>query len=241
MTAWLAQTGVTQFSADDVLSPYIYVFYVAFLISFIFTPIMRIVASYYGIIDQPDGVRKMHSTPVAYLGGVAVFLGWIAGLAISQFIQLHRQEPGWEYVIVRFSIVAGAIFIVLLGLWDDIHGLRPWVKIVGQILAAALLLRENIGTHITSPLLSPVAARLTNAVVNGADLEGRVEDALPDRAQVLAPAIVEGARQAAGAVSLRIVQSDQFETLWDAANRRAQAAAGVTTAHAPLETGARRC
>jgi hypothetical protein len=37
----------------------------------------------------------------------------------------------------------------------------------------------------------------------------------------LAPAIVEGARQAVSAVSLRIVQSDQFETLWDEANRRA--------------------
>jgi UDP-N-acetylmuramyl pentapeptide phosphotransferase/UDP-N-acetylglucosamine-1-phosphate transferase len=54
---------------------------------------MRTVASYYGIIDEPDNVRKMHSTPVAYLGGVAVFLGWIAGLALSQFLHLHRSEP----------------------------------------------------------------------------------------------------------------------------------------------------
>jgi UDP-GlcNAc:undecaprenyl-phosphate GlcNAc-1-phosphate transferase len=61
---------------DSVLSPHVYVFYVAFLVSFFFTPIMRSVAIYYGIIDQPDQIRKMHSAPVAYLGGVAVFLGW---------------------------------------------------------------------------------------------------------------------------------------------------------------------
>ena len=39
-------------TADDVLSPYIYVFYAAFVVSFIFTPIMRQVATYYGI-DRP--------------------------------------------------------------------------------------------------------------------------------------------------------------------------------------------
>src|SRR5438477_169158 len=65
---------ITSFTADEVLSPYMYVFYAAFVVAFMFTPIMRAVALYYGIVDQPDKVRKMHSTPVAYLGGVAVFL-----------------------------------------------------------------------------------------------------------------------------------------------------------------------
>ena len=65
------------------------------------------VAMYYGIIDRPDNVRKMHTVPVAYLGGVAVFLGWLAGLAISQFLTLHRIEVGWptDYPVVKFSIV----------------------------------------------------------------------------------------------------------------------------------------
>ena len=70
----LAQIPTQVFSADEVVSPYIYVFYAAFLLAFIFTPIMQTVASYYGIIDEPDNHRKMHSSPVAYLGGVAVFL-----------------------------------------------------------------------------------------------------------------------------------------------------------------------
>ena len=74
------------------MSPYIYVFYVAFIVSFMFTPIMRSVAMYYGIIDQPDNLRKIHSKPVAYLGGVAVFLGWLAGLAFTQFLQTHGGE-----------------------------------------------------------------------------------------------------------------------------------------------------
>ena len=78
MTSALAQLQSRVFSADEVLSPYIYVFYAAFIVSFLFTPIMRAVAIYYGIVDQPDRVRKMHLTPVAYLGGVAIFLGVLA-------------------------------------------------------------------------------------------------------------------------------------------------------------------
>ena len=157
----LAQIPTSAVSADDVLSPYIYVFYAAFIVSFIFTPVMRTVATYYNIIDEPDSVRKMHSTPVAYLGGVAVFLGWIAGLALSQFLSLHRSEPGLlPYVHVRFSIVVGACVIVLLGLWDDIRRINPWVKIGGQVFAAVCLLIEGVGSRCAAPLLQPVGQRL---------------------------------------------------------------------------------
>src|SRR5688572_5090544 len=157
----LAQIPTSAVSADDVLSPYIYVFYAAFIVSFIFTPVMRTVATYYNIIDEPDTVRKMHSTPVAYLGGVAVFLGWIAGLAMSQFLGLHRSDPGLlPHVHVRFSIVVGASVIVILGLWDDIRRINPWVKIGGQVFAAICLLIEGVGVKCLKPLLVPIGARV---------------------------------------------------------------------------------
>src|SRR5438477_12149093 len=107
--AILAQTLGRLFSPDEILAPYIYVFYMAFAVSFVFTPLMRVVALNFGIIDAPDRARKMHSVPVAYLGGVAVFLGWLAGLAISQFLRLHSSEPGEPVgLVVKFSIVVGA-------------------------------------------------------------------------------------------------------------------------------------
>src|SRR3954463_60291 len=158
----LAQIPTTVFSVDEVLSPYIYVFYAAFIVAFLFTPIMQSVASYYGIIDEPDNHRKMHSSPVAYLGGVAVFLGWISGLATSQFLNLHRTEPGLlPHLKVPFSIVVGASVIVVLGLWDDIRRINPWVKIGGQGVRALFLLFERVGIHCTYPMLVPVATRLT--------------------------------------------------------------------------------
>jgi UDP-GlcNAc:undecaprenyl-phosphate/decaprenyl-phosphate GlcNAc-1-phosphate transferase len=143
---------------DDVLSPHIYVFYGAFLVSFIFTPIMRSVAMYYGIVDSPDHVRKFHKAPVAYLGGVAVFLGWVAGLAVSQ-LHLVAPEIG-THLRVKLSIVAGGGAIVVLGLWDDLKHIRPRLKIVGQIAAALLLLTQHVGAYCLGPVFSPLELRL---------------------------------------------------------------------------------
>jgi len=158
----LPLTEVTgSFALDEVFSPYVYVFYAAYLVAFIFTPLMKTVATHYGVIDQPDKSRKLHKGPVAYLGGVAVFLGWMAGLATSHFANLHGTLGGMtRHLIIPASIVPGAIVIVLLGLWDDIIKINPWLKISGQVLAAVALLISGIGTHSMDPLLSPVSTRL---------------------------------------------------------------------------------
>ncbi len=151
----VARSVADAFTADEVLSPYIFVFYASFLVAFIFTPVMRLVASFYGIIDQPDRVRKVHAAPVAYLGGVAVFLGWISGLATSQFLHLHRLTAGWpiSYPVVNFGIVIASLVIIVLGLWDDIYGIRPVVKVSGQVIAATFLLLYDVGSQCTRPFL----------------------------------------------------------------------------------------
>jgi UDP-GlcNAc:undecaprenyl-phosphate GlcNAc-1-phosphate transferase len=154
------------FTVDQVISNYVFVFYAAFGVTFIFTPVMRATALYYHIIDQPDRVRKMHDTPVAYLGGVAVFLGWLAGLTIGQYCKLHNVEPGWPtaHPMVRFSIVIGAVLIVVLGLWDDILGIKPWVKIGGQVFAALCLLSDGIGLTLTASILTPLSSYVTSTL-----------------------------------------------------------------------------
>jgi UDP-GlcNAc:undecaprenyl-phosphate GlcNAc-1-phosphate transferase len=156
---FLAQLPTRVYSVNEVVPPYIYVFYAAFAVSFLLTPLMRIVALYYGIIDRPDNVRKMHTVPIAYLGGVAVFVGWLAGLAISQFLVLHRMEDGWPttYPIIKFSIVIGGLIIVVLGLWDDTQGVRPRVKIAAQVAAALFLLWDGAGLEAAKPLLNVIA------------------------------------------------------------------------------------
>ena len=158
----LAQIPTRIFTVDEVVPPYIYVFYTSFIVALLLTPLMRVVALYYGIIDRPDNVRKMHTVPIAYLGGVAVFVGWLAGLAASQFLVLHRMEDGWPttYPIVKFSIVSGGLIIVMLGLWDDTVGVKPRVKIAGQVAAAMFLLWDGVGIEAAKPLLNVIMTRV---------------------------------------------------------------------------------
>lgn len=173
----LGQIPSRLFTVDQVLANYIYVFYVAFLVSLVLTPAMRLVALHYGIIDRPDLVRKLHRAPVAYLGGVAIFFGWLCGLFISQFLELHRVEPGWPVdayhmatPVIPYSIVIGALMIVLLGLWDDARGLKPWMKITGQVAAAVVLLANGIGINSARGLLKPFLSRVMH-LVNGQVIE----------------------------------------------------------------------
>jgi UDP-GlcNAc:undecaprenyl-phosphate GlcNAc-1-phosphate transferase len=154
-----ATTTAPALTWDTVLSPHIYVFYVAFTLSFLFTPLMRSVANYYGIIDQPDQVRKLHSSPVAYLGGVAVFIGWVAGLAMSQ-VHLPADEIGSPHLQVKFNIVLGGLLILLLGLWDDVKRIPPRHKILGQVIVAIILLKGGVGSKCLDPLLNPINSRM---------------------------------------------------------------------------------
>jgi UDP-GlcNAc:undecaprenyl-phosphate/decaprenyl-phosphate GlcNAc-1-phosphate transferase len=149
---------------DDVLKPYVWVFYAAFVVAFLFTPIMRQIAIYYDIVDRPDGKRKMHARPVAYLGGIAVFAGFFAALAISQFVHWH-QIPGvvmTDRIYIPMPIWIGAIIVVLLGLYDDVVHISPYWKILGQVVAAGALLSAGIGTQITKMFVLAVTIRTDN-------------------------------------------------------------------------------
>src|SRR5687768_3601736 len=140
-------------SLDAVLSPYVIVFCVAFIVAYLFTPIMRTIAVAYGIVDLPDPQRKIHSKPVAYLGGVAVFLGFIAGLAACQRFS-ENHYPGIDGLVkIPLAIIGASCLIVVLGLLDDLLHVKPRVKIIGEIAAAAILLAFGIGTNLADQVV----------------------------------------------------------------------------------------
>jgi UDP-GlcNAc:undecaprenyl-phosphate GlcNAc-1-phosphate transferase len=126
---------------------------VAFAISVLATPLMRRLAVANGIVDWPDLKRKSHVKPVAYLGGVALFLGWLGGVALSFFLANPFASRSGAFAQIEFpiTILVGAAVITLTGLADDVFGMSPRVKIGGQLLtAAALTWKSNIGTRLVS-------------------------------------------------------------------------------------------
>ncbi|QNN21826.1 undecaprenyl/decaprenyl-phosphate alpha-N-acetylglucosaminyl 1-phosphate transferase [Planctomycetales bacterium ZRK34] len=150
--------NLLYFSLDQVLSPYVYVFTGAWLMAFVMTPIMRRLALRNGIVDWPDLARKHHREPVAYLGGVAVFLGWAAGVMISFNTVPHSSTPELTLGAVHFpiSIIFGALLIAIVGLFDDVYGVSPRVKVGGQLIAAAMLAGQTVGTNLASGLFTSI-------------------------------------------------------------------------------------
>ncbi|MEM6333514.1 MAG: MraY family glycosyltransferase [Planctomycetota bacterium] len=135
-----------QLDASAILAPYMGIFFVAFLVSLVATPVMRRLALSNGIVDVPDLLRKNHREPIAYLGGVAIFVGWLVAVLASHFIDPHTVPVAGPIAVdFPISIVIGAAAIVITGMLDDIYGISPRVKIGGQLFAAAGLALNDIG------------------------------------------------------------------------------------------------
>ncbi len=127
-------------SSVSIIEPYVPVFVVSFVVTLCLTPLMRFLAIRYGVVDEPDGYRKIHVRPVAYLGGVATFLGWLAGILVSTAIRPVTPDPSMVTAAqVPPGIIFGAGTVMLFGLFDDVYGLAPRLKLMGQFIGAGLL------------------------------------------------------------------------------------------------------
>jgi len=126
------------------------------------TPVVRRVALRLGIIDRPNA-RKIHVDPVPLLGGVAIYGAFIA--AVLLFGNRFRLN---ELV----SILVGASLVSFLGVWDDRRSLSPLLKLVGQFLAASILILSGvrIGTFSWEPLNIAVTLGWVVVITNAMNL-----------------------------------------------------------------------
>ena len=147
------ETQGLLFRPLDLLNSYAPVFLIAFTITLLATPFVRKIAVKAGIIDMPDRQRKFHAYPVAYLGGLAVFMGVIVSLMAATFVT--RGDAAFLKV-VPFSVVIGMVAIVFTGLADDIWKWDPRLKVAGQLVAAAALAIEDVGPRLAEGALKSV-------------------------------------------------------------------------------------
>ncbi len=146
---------------------YMGVFVIAFLVTLFATPFMRRLAVANGVIDRPNDPRKIHRIPVAYLGGVAVFLGMLAGVAFAILTQKNAVFPvlGDHALAQRgipLSVLLGLTIITLAGLLDDVVGVSPRIKIAMQLIAAAALALDDVGVRVAQGVLGPIGALFGN-------------------------------------------------------------------------------
>lgn len=140
-------------SAVDLLNGYSHVFVIAFLVTMVATPLAMRAAQAIGVVDKPDFSRKAHTHPIPYLGGMAVFAGVLAAIAVSY---VPSSDTPFSFAPVPIAVVIGMIAITFTGLADDIWGWDPRLKIAGQLVAAAALAIENVGVNVADGMLKAI-------------------------------------------------------------------------------------
>jgi len=135
---------------------YAYALTLTCLLSVGLTELVRRLALRWNVLDHP-GERKVHRAPMPLMGGVAIVaafylvtVGHIAALALMRQFGMEWIEEnlllflgeGGRYKVA--GILAGGIIIFVLGVVDDFWALSPWVKLLGQVVAATVLVLSDL-------------------------------------------------------------------------------------------------
>jgi len=100
----------------------------SFIICLMMTPVLIRIASEKNIFDEP-GERKLHTSRTPLLGGVAIFSGTMISFL---FFSANYFETNQLYILTSLLILFAAGFI------DDLHPLRPVVKLFLQVVATII-------------------------------------------------------------------------------------------------------
>lgn len=119
----------------------LYIFLIALFSSLVMVPFLARWALDTGTLDTPDA-RKVHNKAIPRIGGVAICMGWLFSMLV--YVDMTREIRG---------ILAGTLIIFFTGLIDDLYGLSPKRKFMGQI--AACLVTMFVG-HIQITTLGDI-------------------------------------------------------------------------------------
>jgi UDP-GlcNAc:undecaprenyl-phosphate/decaprenyl-phosphate GlcNAc-1-phosphate transferase len=115
---------------------YAKLFLTAFAVTFVATPLVRRFVIAAGAIDHPTD-RSIHPKPTPTMGGLAMYAGFLAALAVSRFLPFFRDvnlstpEP--------LAALVGCTLMVGLGAIDDTRGTTPISKLTAQIFIAGVV------------------------------------------------------------------------------------------------------
>ncbi|QTA38643.1 undecaprenyl/decaprenyl-phosphate alpha-N-acetylglucosaminyl 1-phosphate transferase [Thermosipho ferrireducens] len=118
----------------------------SFAVAVVSIPIAGKIARKYGIVDKPDGILKTHEKGVPYLGGMGIYF---ALMLISPFD-----------IVVKSSIT----LLAFLGLYDDLKGVSPKIRLIIEFIAGGLLAYKYVGVSLYLFLGAFFVAVIINAV-----------------------------------------------------------------------------
>ncbi len=119
------------------LDKYILVFLTGLVVTYLLTPVVRSLATRYGVVDKPDA-RRPHKRITARGGGIAVVIGVQVACLMAVAFPWPKLAGGLDWVWWQKYALASLILLVV-GVIDDIRGMKALVKLSGQVLAALVM------------------------------------------------------------------------------------------------------
>ena len=110
----------------------------SFVFSVILTPLCRNAFRRLGVVDIPDGQRKLHSQPIPRIGGIPIALSCFAAYAILITSPLAAGSIIQQNLWLVLKLLPAAALVFAVGLLDDLFGLKPWQKLAGQLCASGI-------------------------------------------------------------------------------------------------------
>lgn len=95
------------------------------------------VAERFDLLSYPSEARWIHRQPIARIGGVAMFLGFTAGIAVTFSLPVERFPMEVERIVL---LLAGGAIALGAMLYDDLVGMAPLTKLGWQVVAAAVVI-----------------------------------------------------------------------------------------------------
>jgi len=115
----------------------------SFISALVATSLCKKIALKFGIVDKPDNLVKTHKGSIAYLGGVGILVGLTVGMLTG--IYCIRDDTSFFPIFsVLMGVTAGAAIACFVGLVDDIFDIKPWQKLLGQVIGAAALVVVHV-------------------------------------------------------------------------------------------------
>jgi UDP-GlcNAc:undecaprenyl-phosphate/decaprenyl-phosphate GlcNAc-1-phosphate transferase len=136
---------------------YFLLFLGSYLLVGLLTPLMRKIALATDVVDKPNTAHKSHKQPVPYLGGVAIIIGIIVVTYSTSLVSNFTVKTFW----LATSVLAPALVLGLIGLWDDMKNLPPLPRFVAQTIAGIftafiLIATDNVGNPTGSEIFDSV-------------------------------------------------------------------------------------
>ena len=115
----------------------LYYYFIAVFVTVVCILLTITVFRNFGILDRPDGVRKIHKGEISLGGGIAIFLS----MTLILYIIFPEYSPGsFGNHSALGSIWVISSIILFLGLLDDIRPMKPAIRLIVQIVASWLVI-----------------------------------------------------------------------------------------------------